>query len=815
MAQGQYYTRQQLNQLAQERIASRNRATERKREEEERIANDPRRKQLARLIAARDAKYAFIDKELARWNDTIKREREAGTLTTDTSRRATKNIKALNKERDDARRNYFQEIRTVERAIAKDISISEQESRERSSRARRAARFAPSDQESALRERFGDEVYGEMSPEARDYAYAQLQGRTTPTPNTARMKDEYNRAQEVRMESYKSTLESFDAAVAAKQAERNPPRPRREDFQSSAAYSYALEQLEGRPRRNLVTSLDEGYVAPSDTRAAGQAFLAGFTADRETADAMGLNERNPGLTNLAYGAGQIAYIPARVGAAWGVGRVVSGVTGAGIGLGGSVGGSVGGVGGRFATGQLVGSSVGKVVGGFSFAAPPTLLTVYGVTEFESIPVNRALERRGVNRADFRAAYSEALGRTGGFGELNPVFANQERFEANLASSLSRRGINPTSGVLALGNQQRRASGVGDAFGLVVAGAAANVLGARLLSQTGTGALYRTPIGVFSGGGFRAIGAAGVLEGGISSYGQNVARFEPFDNRRAAIAAGFGGVSAGLLGGYVAGTAAAGQSRASGFYEGVGFAADPSEFGSDVLTAGNPYGSARFGGVFAASPLPLSTFEGGSPELQPTLTKDFGIPRPAPSPRPADSGRPRGANPFVTSQPFARPQPLVDIPASPEPAPFVPVSPAPRSNPNPFVPVNPAPTVPVAPAPFVPVAPNPVPNVPSQPLVDVPVTKLFLPGLGAGRGRLPARPQRSFGVGFSKARYTPSFAALELGIGASKINGNRTFSGFEIRPFLAPERKKKKKGKRTTRRRSRARAPLFSLQGVGL
>lgn len=803
MAQGKYYTRQDLNKLQQQRINAR--AAARAAEEEkkkiyfnpatgERQATKPENPYLAEMAAFRkeaEAAKAYKNQGGSGYYKGVK-------------------LGKYNVTNDDLK--VVQNYKAYEKAIARGYSFEVAAAKQKQSYKNKERRLdeikarnegVTLDQKRALTKKFGSEVYGAMSPEARDYAYAQLQGRTTPTPNTAAAKDRYNRAQEEYVQVGKTVVASLNESYDRVQARRAAAQPKREDYKSSLAYNYAVREYNNTPRG--VVSEATNVPRFKELNYQARSFQSTFMADPALQRSLGVSD-TAGGANFGAALGAISYVPARMAAFYGAGRVISGVAGAGYSIGSGAGSSVGGLVGP-TTATVLGTT-GGIAGAALFSAPPVLLGTYAVTEAYSAPVNRALRDRGVDRGSFRTAYAQALEVTGGLGEISPSLANDQAFEANFRNAAELRGIRVDQGLINLANQQRTASTKGEAFGLVAAGAAANVLGARLSSVFGAGTVVPTPIGSFSTGQFLAIGiAGGATEGPISSYGQNIGRFESLSTRRAGIAAGFGFLTAGTLGGFVGGTTLAGQARKARFYEGVGFAADPSEFGSDLLTASNPYGNAR---VFATVVPPLSRSQGGPRELQPALT-EFGIaPAPRPNPRPPAT-RPAEFNAFVSprTNPFVAPNPMIDV----APAPEVPVSP--RTNPfvpvDPFVPVNPAPNVPVAPPtnPFVPVNPNPVVDVPTNPLVDVPVSKFFIPALGRG-STIPSRGRKGFGSGFRKARYTASFAALELGIGSSNPRTKGSFTGFEIRPFLASERKKKKKGKRARAGRSRSRKPAFSL-----
>lgn len=145
---------------------------------ETRKKNDPRYIQLNKLIAEEQKTRETYDKL---YNETGK--------------------SVYLEKSDAARRRYQEEIRTVQRAIDKNISVSDQRRNEKSKRSNQTATFAykaqEKEQEKVLTDKFGKEVVANMSPEAKATAYEQLTNKEfVATPNTAKAKDDYNRRQE-------------------------------------------------------------------------------------------------------------------------------------------------------------------------------------------------------------------------------------------------------------------------------------------------------------------------------------------------------------------------------------------------------------------------------------------------------------------------------------------------------------------------------------------------------------------------------------------------------------------------------------------
>jgi len=232
MAKGYYYTRQELNQLNQQRASSRAAAAAKaKYERENRYYNPttqkfqetkPQNPYVAQMEAFRKAATEaqawkrqggsgyYQGKKLGtynRTNDDLAIVRKADAW----DRAATQKTSFAQEKAyfDDrlAASNKRQRERQEFTAAARDAGMTQAEYRRVLNKG---------GQEAALIAKFGGEIYAAMSPEARKTAYSQLTNNNfVPTPNTAAYKDYNNRRQEVLMD----TLKSREARIQEREEE--------------------------------------------------------------------------------------------------------------------------------------------------------------------------------------------------------------------------------------------------------------------------------------------------------------------------------------------------------------------------------------------------------------------------------------------------------------------------------------------------------------------------------------------------------------------------------------------------------------------
>jgi len=173
----------------------------------------------------------------------------------------------------------------------------------------------------------------------------------------------------------------------------------------------------------------------------------------------------------------------------------------------------------------------------------------------------------------------------GFGLSTAISSKKKVFREKVKSEALALGLDPDLAVKTA-ERQRASKEWGEGLALLEISRSAESIGrtevAKAFAKKGTqqvptkqifGKVFRTT--------FFPIAGAGVVEGGAAEITQQIAREEPFDKKKVAVMAGVGGLTAGVLGGTIAGLKA-NRPGASVALETVASIADPFEKPGDLL-----------------------------------------------------------------------------------------------------------------------------------------------------------------------------------------------------------------------------------------